>query len=107
MVAREEYQRHRRHARCIGQDERPSIHLKKPTLLAGFDLALSMAISGSVDAGTSREAGRLGASPVHLNHVERRARADGVVTGRERAHMRHEENQQSRRIYRQMHDAQS
>jgi len=28
------------------------------------------------------------------------------VTARERVHMQHEENQQSRRIYRQKHDAQ-
>jgi hypothetical protein len=38
--------------------------------------------------------------------VEARAKSDGVVTNRERAWMQHEANQQSRRIYRQKHDAQ-
>ena len=55
---------------------------------------------------TMRETRRLAAGQVHLNRVERRAKADGVVTRRERVHMQHEENQQSRRIYRQKHDAQ-
>jgi len=55
---------------------------------------------------TMRETRRLAAGQVHLNRVERRAKADGVVTARERAHMQHEANQQSRRIYRQKHDSQ-
>jgi hypothetical protein len=55
---------------------------------------------------TMRETRRLTAGQVHLNRVERRAKADGVVTARERVHMQHEANQQSRRIYRQKHDAQ-
>ena len=55
---------------------------------------------------TMRETRRLAAGQVHLNRVERRAKSDGVVTARERAHMQHEANQQSRRIYRQKHDAQ-
>jgi hypothetical protein len=104
--------------------------MKKSTLLAGIGLALSMAVMGSANADTPRydarqhnqrsrivngvqngrltmrETRRLAGGQVHLNRVERRAEADGVVTGRERAHMQHEENQQSRRIYRQKHDAQ-
>lgn len=55
---------------------------------------------------TLRETRRLAAGQVHLNRVENRAKADGVVTARERAHLQHEANQQSRRIYRQKHDAQ-
>ena len=55
---------------------------------------------------TMRETRRLAAGQVHLNRAERRAKADGVVTPRERAHLQHEENQQSRRIYRQKHDGQ-
>ena len=55
---------------------------------------------------TMRETRRLAAGQVHLNRVERRAKADGVVTRRERAHLQHEANQQSRRIYRQKHDGQ-
>lgn len=55
---------------------------------------------------TARETRRLAAGQVHLDRVERRAKADGVVTARERVHMQHEANQQSRRIYRQKHDRQ-
>jgi len=100
--------------------------MKKSVVFA----ALAMLVSGSVLAGTprydarqqhqqerivngvqngeltARETRRLAAGQVHLNRVERRAKADGVVTGRERAHMQHEANQQSRRIHRQKHDAQ-
>jgi len=104
--------------------------MKKSTLLAGIGLALSMAMAGSANADTPRydarqhhqrgrivngvqngeltmrETRRLAGGQVHLNRVERRAEADGVVTGRERAHLQHEANQQSRRIYRQKHDRQ-
>jgi len=45
-------------------------------------------------------------SSVPVDRRMRRAKSDGVVTPGERAHMQHEENQQSRRIYRQKHDAQ-
>ena len=55
---------------------------------------------------TRPEARRLTAGQAHLRRAEARAKADGVVTGRERAHLQHEANQQSRRIYRQKHDAQ-
>ena len=98
--------------------------------LAGIGLALSLALAGSVSAGTPRidarehnqrarihngvssgeltraRARRLAAGQVHVLRVETRAKADGVVTSRERAHLQHEANQQSRRIYRQKHDAQ-
>jgi hypothetical protein len=105
--------------------------MKKSTLLAGIGLAFSMVVAGSASAGTPRidqrerhqqariyngvasgeltrpEARRLSAGQAHVIRVEDRAKADGVVTSRERAHLRHEENQQSRRIYRQKHDAQN
>lgn len=55
---------------------------------------------------TLRETRRLAAGQVHLNRVERRVEADGVVTARERARLQREANQQSRRIHRQKHDAQ-
>lgn len=54
---------------------------------------------------TRPEARRLVAGQVHLDRVERRVHADGVVTARERARLHHEANQQSRRIHRQKHDA--
>ncbi len=104
--------------------------MKKSTLLAGMCLALSMAMAGAVSAGTPRidhrehnqrariqngvasgeltrpETRRLMAGQAHVIRVEARAKSDGVVTSRERAHLHHETNQQSRRIYRQKHDAQ-
>ena len=104
--------------------------MKNTTLLAGIGLALSLAMMGSANADTPRydarqhnqrarivngvqsgeltmrETRRLAGGQAHLNRVERRAEADGVVTNRERAHLQHEANQQSRRIHRQKHDAQ-
>ena len=104
--------------------------MKTSTLLAGIGLALSIAMAGAASAGTPRldlrehqqrerirngvasgeltrpETRRLAAGQTHLRRVESRAKADGAVTSRERAHLRHEANQQSRRIYRQKHDAQ-
>ena len=55
---------------------------------------------------TRPETRRLLNGQVELRRDERRARADGEVTRRERAALQHEANQQSRRIYRQKHDAQ-
>ena len=55
---------------------------------------------------TRPEARRLSAGQAHLYRAEARAKSDGVVTGRERARLQQEANQQSRRIYRQKHDAQ-
>jgi hypothetical protein len=104
--------------------------MKKSTVLASLGLGLALVIAGAASAGTPRydarqhhqreriangvangeltmrETRRLAAGQVHLNRVERRAKADGVVTARERAHLQHEANQQSRRIHRQKHDAQ-
>ncbi|HEU5137416.1 MAG TPA: hypothetical protein VFU13_19900 [Steroidobacteraceae bacterium] len=104
--------------------------MKNTNSLAAIGLALGMVMAGTANADTPRydarqhnqrarivngvqngeltlrETRRLAGGQVHLNRVERRAEADGVVTGRERAHLQHEANQQSRRIYRQKHDAQ-
>jgi hypothetical protein len=52
------------------------------------------------------EARRLSTGQMHLRRAEARAKSDGEVTARERAHLEHEADQQSRRIYRQKHDAQ-
>ena len=100
------------------------------TTLAGIGLALALALAETASAGTPRinarqhnqfgriyngvangeltrrEARRLTAGQVHVQRVEARAKADGEVTARERAHVQHELNQQSHRIYRQKHDAQ-
>jgi hypothetical protein len=103
--------------------------MKQLKLMAGLGLA-AMILAGTASAGTPRfddrqqnqrgrivngvqngeltmrETRRLAAGQVHLNRVEHRAKSDGVVTKRERAHLQHEANQQSRRIHRQKHDAQ-
>jgi hypothetical protein len=55
---------------------------------------------------TRPETRRLLNGQVELRRDERRAKADGEVTRRERAALQHEANQQSRRIYRQKHDVQ-
>lgn len=55
---------------------------------------------------TRREAARLQRGQVHVQNVENRAKADGLVTPRERAHLRHAQDVQSRRIARQKHDRQ-
>lgn len=55
---------------------------------------------------TRPETRRLVHGQRELRRDERAAKADGVVTARERAGLQHEANQQSRRIHRQKHDAQ-
>lgn len=55
---------------------------------------------------TAAETRRLRADQRHIQRVENRAKADGVVTAGERAHLQHEQNQANRRIRRQKHDAQ-
>lgn len=59
--------------------------------------------SGAV---TPREAVRLEREQAAIQRMENRARADGVVTGRERARIHHAQNHASRDIYRQKHDRQ-
>lgn len=55
---------------------------------------------------TRPEARRLVRGEVRLHRHEAIAKADGVVTNRERARLQHEANVESRRIYRQKQDAQ-
>jgi hypothetical protein len=63
--------------------------------------------AGTADGSlTSREAMRLNRGQVRVDNMENRAAADGRVTLRERARIQHQENVQSRRIYRQRHDGQ-
>lgn len=59
--------------------------------------------SGSL---TQREANRLERGQQHVDNMEARAKADGVVTGRERARLHQAQDVQSRRIYAQKHDRQ-
>ena len=55
---------------------------------------------------TRHETRRLVQGQRELRRDERAAKADGVVTAKERAELHREANQQSRRIHRQKHDAQ-
>lgn len=55
---------------------------------------------------THKEATRLRTQQMKIRHDKRIAKADGVVTPAERAHIKHEQNRAGRNIYRQKHDAQ-
>lgn len=55
---------------------------------------------------TRAETRRLVNGQQHVRRVERRVKADGDVTARERVRLDHAQDVQSRRIYRQKHDAQ-
>ena len=59
--------------------------------------------SGSL---TQREANRLEHGQQRIDNMENRAKADGVVTGRERARLHQAQDTQSARIYRQKHHRQ-
>lgn len=56
---------------------------------------------------TRPETRRLLHGQAHLRRAEARAKSDGVVTAGERARLHHRADVQSRRIYRQKHDAQN
>lgn len=55
---------------------------------------------------TTREANKLERGETRIESMEGKAKADGVVTNKERAHLEHAENKESRAIYREKHDAQ-
>jgi hypothetical protein len=55
---------------------------------------------------TNREAARLEAGQARVGRAQARAGADGHVGPREQAAIQHRQNVQSKRIYRQKHDAQ-
>ncbi len=66
-------------------------------------------ISQGVQSGelTPREAARLERGQAHVQRVEDKAKADGVVTNKERARIHHAQDVQSRKIYREKHDRQT
>ena len=55
---------------------------------------------------TAKETEHLEAREVKIQHDKKEAKEDGVVTHKERAQLRREQNRTSRAIYRQKHDAQ-
>jgi hypothetical protein len=56
---------------------------------------------------TDKEAARLQKGQEHVQDLETKAKADGKVTAKERARLKHAQDVQSRRIYREKHDAQT
>ncbi len=66
-------------------------------------------VQQGVESGTltNREVGRLERGQAHTNRMQARAGADGHVGAHENARIQHAENVQSRRIYREKHDAQT
>ena len=69
----------------------------------------SVRIAQGVASGelTRREAKQLKRQQKHIQVEKRIAKADGVVTRKERAHIRHDQRVANRSIYRQKHDNQS
>lgn len=65
-------------------------------------------IQQGVDSGSlnKREAARLERGEKRIERMEERAKADGRVTPQERTRLQWAENVQSKRIYREKHDAQ-
>ena len=55
---------------------------------------------------TKPETRRLERGQEHVERMETRAKSDGVVTDKERAKIHHAQDVESKRIYRQKHDAQ-
>jgi len=55
---------------------------------------------------TTNEAARLEKGQAHVQTMENKAKADGVVTKQERAKLQHAEDKQSQKIYHQKHDRQ-
>jgi uncharacterized membrane protein YebE (DUF533 family) len=56
---------------------------------------------------TQREAARLERGQDRIDAMENRAKADGTVTAQERTRIKHAQNVESKRIYRQKHDRQA
>ena len=55
---------------------------------------------------TKHEARRLRAEQKGIDHMQKRAEADGTVTAKERARLQHQQNKASRKIRHNKHDAQ-
>lgn len=55
---------------------------------------------------TKKEARKLAKGQKQLREMERKAKADGTVTKKERAHLQHKANVESGKIYRNKHDDQ-
>jgi len=56
---------------------------------------------------TPRETRKLERGQRHVENLETKAQADGKITAKEKARLEHAQDVQSKRIYRQKHDAQT
>ncbi len=70
-------------------------------------LCLIAPLTAMAQTSTPRETTRLERGQAHVQRMEDRAKADGVVTKGERARLTQAENVESRRIRRQKHDRQT
>ena len=87
-------------ALAFAQANTPRVDLRQANQERRIDQGVA---SGSL---TPREANRLERGQQHVQNMEARAKADGVVTRQERAQLNHAQNVQSRRIYAEKHDRQ-
>jgi hypothetical protein len=55
---------------------------------------------------TARETAKLEKGQAHVDTMEAKTKADGAVTAKERQHLKHAQDVQSRKIHRQKHDRQ-
>lgn len=85
---------------ALAQTNTPNIDQRQANQEARIQQGVN---SGSL---TPREAARLERGQGRVDRMEGRAKADGVVTDRERARIQHAENRQSREINREKHDRQ-
>ena len=69
--------------------------------------ATAIALALALSACGGKEDAKLEKGQAKVAKKEEKAKADGVVTKKERAKLQHAENKQSRKINRQKHDAQT
>jgi uncharacterized membrane protein YebE (DUF533 family) len=84
---------------AYGQAETPGIDQRQANQEQRIDQGIS---SGQL---TQREAGRL-EQQQHIDTMENKAKADGVVTKKERTRIHAAQDKASKKIYRQKHDRQ-
>ncbi len=84
----------------IAQDKTPNLDKREKRQSKRIEQGVK---SGELN---NREAARLNRQEARLNANEAKAKADGVVTPKERAKLQHEANRTSRHIYKQKHDPQ-
>ena len=88
------------HGLVLAQANTPHVDQQQANQERRIDQGIA---SGSL---TQHEAKRLERGQQHVDNVEGRAKADGVVTRQERAWLNQAQNVQSRHIARQKHDRQ-